>query len=98
MRLTNLRCSILCEGGEPLKNTLTDLNNHLFAQLERLGDEELKDEELEAELKRADGVSKIAAQIIHNGELALKTMQHMDEYGYERTKAVPEMLEVKGGK
>lgn len=76
-----------------MKNTLSDLNNHLFAQLERLGDEE----ELEKELKRADGVSKVAAQIIHNGELALKTMKHMDEYGYERSKAVPEMLEVKDG-
>ena len=76
-----------------MKNTLSDLNNHLFAQLERLGDEE----ELEKELKRAVVVSKVSAQIIHNGELALKTMKHMDEYGYERSKAVPEMLEVKDG-
>lgn len=81
-----------------MKNTLTDLNNHLFAQMERLGDEDLDEEQLEKELKRADGVTKIAAQIIHNGELALKTMKHMDEYGYERQKAAPEMLEVHSGK
>lgn len=31
------------------KNTLVDLNNHLFAEMERLGDEDLKGEELEAE-------------------------------------------------
>lgn len=57
--------------------------------MERLNDEELSDEELDRELKRADGMSKIAAQIIQNGELAYKTMVHMDEYGYERPKAVP---------
>lgn len=32
------------------KNTLVDLNNHLFAEMERLGDEDLKGEELEEEL------------------------------------------------
>ena len=32
-----------------MKNTLVDLNNHLFAELERLSDEDLTSEELEAE-------------------------------------------------
>lgn len=76
-----------------MKNTLGDLNNHLFEQLERLNDEDLDDDALERELKRADGMSKIAQQIIQNGELAYKTMVHMDEYGYERKKEVPAMLE-----
>lgn len=83
-----------------MKNTLADLNNHLFEQLERLNDEDLSDDQLEKELKRADGMTRIATQIIQNGELAYKTMVHMDEYGYgidktERT--VPPMLELKGG-
>lgn len=83
-----------------MKNKLTDLNNHLFEQLERLNDEELTPEDLDKELKRADGMTKIAAQIIQNGELAYKTMVHMDEYGYNVEKApnrVPEMLELNGG-
>lgn len=81
-----------------MKNTLQDLNNHLFEQLERLNDEDLSDEELDKELKRADGMTKIATQIIENGELAFKTMVHMDEYGYNNShQNIPAMLESKGG-
>ena len=68
---------------QTMRNTLADLNNHLFEQLERLNDEDLDDDALEKELKRADGMSKIAEKIIHNGELAYKTIVHMDEYGKE---------------
>ena len=81
-----------------MMNTLADLNNHLFEQLERLNDEELTDETLEKELKRADGMTRIATQIIQNGELAFKTMVHMDEYGYgvdKSKRTVPPMLEIK---
>lgn len=78
-----------------MKNTLTDLNNHLFAQLERLTDEDLKEEALDTEIKRAEAVSKVSSEIIKNGELQFKAMKHMDEYGYDRKKQVPEMLEVR---
>ncbi len=83
-----------------MKNTLSDLNNHLFEQLERLNDEDLDDEELERELKRSEGMTKIAEKIIQNGELAYKTMCHMDDYGYslDRNRAVPSMLTSGGGK
>ncbi|MDU6534243.1 MAG: hypothetical protein E6517_02220 [Intestinibacter bartlettii] len=37
------------------RNTLGDLNNHLFAQLERLNEEDLAGEELEKEeIKQVD--------------------------------------------
>ena len=71
--------------------------NHLFAQLEKLGDEDLNGEQMDAEIRRAEAMAKIGEQIIKTGELQLKAMIHMDEYGYERAKAVPEMLEVRGG-
>lgn len=77
-------------------NTLGDLNNHLFEQLERINDNDLTDDELDRELKRTDGMTKIAAQIIENGRLAFKAMAHMDEYGYsQKDKAIPSMLEVR---
>lgn len=80
-----------------MKNTLTDLNNHLFEQLERLNDDELTDEQLEKELKRSEGMAKLASQIIQNGELAYKTMAHLDEYGYNIDKTiVPAMLSSTG--
>ena len=78
-----------------MKNTLGDLNNHLFAQLEKLNDDDLEGEQLETEIKRAEAMSKISEQIIKNGELQFKAMVHMDEYGYEREKLVPKMLEVR---
>lgn len=80
-----------------MKNTLGDLNNHLFAQLEKLGDDDLNGEALEAEIKRSEAMAKVSEQIIRTGELQFRAMQHMDEYGYERQKAVPEMLEVRSG-
>lgn len=55
-----------------MKNTLGDLNNHLFAQLEKLGDDDLTGEELESELKRTDAICDISEQIIKNGELQYK--------------------------
>lgn len=77
-----------------MKNTLGDLNNHLFAQLERLGDEELKGEELQEEINRAKAISDIATQVISNGSLALKAKTFMHEYniGDPSDKKIPPML------
>ena len=64
-----------------MKNTLRDLNNYLFEQLERLQDDELTDEQLEREITRSKAVQGIAKTIIENGALALNAKKHMDEYG-----------------
>ena len=37
-----------------MKNTLSDLNNYLFEQLERLNDDSLTDEQLEIQLRKTD--------------------------------------------
>lgn len=64
-----------------MKNKSIDLNNHLFAQLERLSDENIKGEELEEELKRADMISKVSAQIINNASLTLRAEQIRQVHG-----------------
>lgn len=61
-----------------VKNTLGDLNNHLFEQLERLNDESIKGDKLKEEIERARAVSSIASQIINNGNLVLKAQQFYD--------------------
>ena len=69
-----------------MKNTLNDLNNHLFAQIERLGDEDIKGEDLQEEINRAKAISDVATQIISNGSLALKAKTFLHDYGAGETK------------
>ncbi|WP_195238633.1 hypothetical protein [Romboutsia sp. 1001285H_161024_C4] len=72
-----------------MKNTLGDLNNHLFAQLERLSDEDVKGEELKEEIERARTVSLVAKQIVENASLVLESQKFATEY----IKETPKMLE-----
>lgn len=87
-----------------MRNTLSDLNNVLFETIERIQDDDLTDEELDREIKRSQAVADIAELVVRNGELALKTLIHLNEYGYGGDKAgktnpalapVPAMLEAK---
>lgn len=55
-----------------MKNTLGDLNDHLFAQMERLGDEDLKGDELKNECERSKAMTSVSRNIIDNASLALK--------------------------
>lgn len=64
-----------------MKNKLSDLNNHLFAQLERLSDEDLNSEQLEMEIERAKSISSISSQIVSNAQLQLKAVEVQCEYG-----------------
>lgn len=82
--------------GKGVRNTLGDLNNHLFEQLERLNDEQCNGEQLLEEIKRADAMSKIATQIISNGNLVLKAHIAYNGDGESKTvidKQKPRMLE-----
>lgn len=54
-----------------MKNKLSDLNDHLFAQMERLGNEDLEGEELSKEMERTKAVTSVAKEIISNARLVL---------------------------
>ena len=76
---------------------LDDLNEYLFLALDRITNDDLSEEQLEKEIKRAASVTKIAQTIINNGTLALNAMNAVNEYGYnakDPTKNIPKMLEV----
>lgn len=76
-----------------MKNTLGDLNNHLFAQLERLNDEELTGEELEKELKRSKGITDLAEKIISNANIVLQATKLKSDLIDDRMDSTPKMLE-----
>jgi hypothetical protein len=77
-----------------MKNKLVDLNNHLFAQLERLGDETLTPEQIDAELRRTDAIVSVSEQIVDSATLALKAAALVAEYGGNYEKMLP-MIEGK---
>lgn len=74
-----------------MKNKLLDLNNHLFAQLERLGDEDATREEIEHEIARGHAISNVAKQIIDTGKLALNVQKAIDDGQVEK---VPDHLSI----
>lgn len=62
-----------------MKNTLGDLNNYLFEQLERLNNEELRGEALQEEMARSKAVGEIAKNVIQNGALVLQANKFKDD-------------------
>ena len=76
------------------RNTLNDLNNHLFEQIERLNDEELSPEELKREINRAKAMGIVASNIIDNAALGLEAEKFRSKDKASMA-TLPEMLENK---
>lgn len=62
-----------------MKNQLIDLNNHLFAQIERLGDESLSLDQVALEVDRARAICGVSIQIVSNATLALNAAKFKTE-------------------
>lgn len=64
-----------------MKNKNSDLRDHMFAQLERLNQEDLTGEELEKEINRARAISEVGKVIVESAKtevLALKLTGKLD--------------------
>lgn len=60
-----------------MKNKLTDLNDHLFLQLERLGDTDITGEALAWEIERSKGIAMISKEIVKNASMQLEAIKVM---------------------
>lgn len=67
-----------------MKNKLIDLNSHLFAQLERLSDEDLDANALEQEAQRTDAIVSVADKIVANADLQFSSAKLVAEHGHAR--------------
>jgi hypothetical protein len=72
-----------------MKNRLSDLNDHLFAQLERLSDESLTPEQIDQESKRGEAIIGVADQIIKGANLRIQAAKLLSEHGYDPTPHLP---------
>jgi hypothetical protein len=66
-----------------MKNKLTDLNDHLFAQLERLSDEDLTAEQIGLEAERGQAIVAVADQIIRNAGVQLAAARLVHDAGHD---------------
>ena len=74
-----------------MKNKLGDLNNHLFAQLERLADEDLTPEQIATEVQRTEAIVKVADQITDNASLQLQAAKLFAEHGAQVLPMLPKI-------
>lgn len=55
-----------------MTNSLAELNNHLFAALDRLDVENMTPEQIETEVKRSTAIVQVADRITANADLQLR--------------------------
>lgn len=78
------------------RNTLADLNDHLFAMIEKLGDDDIVGVELEQEIDRARAMSNLAKDVVSNARLVLDVARFNDDK-CDANAELPKMLGVGNG-
>ncbi len=79
-----------------MKNNLADLNNHLFAMLEELEDDDLEKDpqQLEKTLKKASAMSSISSQILKVANVQIQAIKTMENCNL-LNKDMPALLAIK---
>jgi len=75
-----------------MRNKVTDVNNLLIAQLERLGDTDVTGAELVEEINRARAMAELGAQVLTGSALLLKAWLAADR-NLEDGAKLPDILE-----
>lgn len=75
-----------------MSKNLSDLNNILFNQLERLSNPDLEGEKLNEEIQRTEAVVKVSGQIIGNANIVLQALKLKDN-SMEAGLKLPELLQ-----
>lgn len=70
-----------------MANTITDLNDLLFAQLDRLSN--AKNEDLEAEVMRAEAIVKVADTVCENARIGIQAASIVANHGDRFRKDLP---------
>lgn len=78
-----------------MSNGLLNLNDHLFAQLDRLANENLSPEEIETEVKRADAIVAISDQVVDNAKVQLTAAKLYAEHGDRILPQLPRIRDTK---
>ena len=76
-----------------MKNTLVDLNNYLFEQIEKLNDGDLKGDKLKEEITRSKALTDISRTIIDNANTILSAKRLQADTLGRSTVTIPKMLE-----
>ena len=64
-----------------MKNKIADLNDHLFAQLERLAEEDISAMNLEREVTRTEAMIRVSDQILKSANTVLHALRIKAEHG-----------------
>lgn len=72
--------------------TLTDLNDFLFNQLDRLNNDELDAESLAKEIDRTKAMTAVSQQVIHNAHLVLEAQKILHDRSGVDEFSLPELI------